>query len=177
MTNIWSNLRERHLNRNLYSIFSDIEEKIAYFALYNLSRQIQGFLLYNPQGDKLARNDEKGRYYTCVPPKEKLPKPPVIWGLESWYFSPRILFIVEGVFDACRIHNEGYTAIAALSNDPENLKNWFKMIPRKKIAISDGDPGGQKLLKYGDIKASIITDKDLGDLTDLEVSDIVKNIL
>ena len=89
-----------------------------------------------------------------------------VWGLESLdIMSDDFVFIVEGIFDAARINEAGYPALAVLCNNPDiSLKNWLKTLPQKKIVIYDNDKAGRKLIKLGDFSYSVPVGKDINDL-------------
>jgi DNA primase len=76
------------------------------------------------------------------------------------------VFITEGIFDAARIQEAGYPALAVLSNNPGNsLKSWLKTLIQKKIVIYDNDKAGKKLIKVGDFAYTVPNGKDANDLT------------
>lgn len=72
-----------------------------------------------------------------------------VWGLDL-YDPYSKLYIVEGIFDACKPHNMGLNCIAVLGSNPSNLSSWIKTLPNYKIAIGDGDKAGKVLTTYGD---------------------------
>ena len=89
-------LHSRYFSMNLHRAWLD--EGVATFPLWNLSGQLVGYQQYRPFADKKAKNDPReGRYFT------RLSRDRVgVWGLESWQFSD-VLFLCEGVFDACKV--------------------------------------------------------------------------
>lgn len=97
-----------------------------------------------------------------------------VWGLETFYYRHDILFVVEGLFDAVRLHNLNLPAIAVLSNDPKAMKPWRRTLPRHVVCICDGDKAGRKLGKLGDEAVFLPEGRDLGDMTDAEVYEVVK---
>ena len=97
-------LLERGLNPELYTVSWD--EETACFALWNLSGQWVGYQQYRPFAPKTCHNDPReGRYFTWA--KNRL----AVWGLETWDFRQDLLFVTEGVFDACKLHNLGLPEI------------------------------------------------------------------
>jgi hypothetical protein len=165
---IQSHLKERHLNVTLYPWSHD--GYVASFLLFNLSGQLVGYHNYRPFAAKNQKNDPKtSRYYTYITNKALSP-----WGLESYNWRNDVLFLTEGIFDACRLHNLGLPAIATLSNDPKKLASWLRIIPRRKIAICDNDRAGQELAKFADTPVYLTGTKDLGELTDKEVEDVIR---
>ena len=136
------------------------------FPLFNLSGKMIGYQKYNPSLPKLRGNDPKQmRYYTWVTKSAvgKLSEL-AVWGLETVSWDDSLLFITEGVFDACRLHWNGLPAVAVLSNNPVNLASWLRTLPSTKIACVQGDAGGKQLAKYGDRQVWLPTGKDVGDL-------------
>jgi hypothetical protein len=160
-------LLERYLNPDLYTVSWD--DETASFALWNLSGQWCGYQQYRPFAPKTLRNDPRGgRYFTWA--KDRL----VVWGLESWDFRKDVLFVTEGVFDACRLHNLGLPAIAVLANDPKRIRPWLGSLARHTVAVCDADDAGVKLGKLCDQAVTTALGKDLGDMTTLQVLDFVK---
>jgi hypothetical protein len=158
-----AHLRERHLDTSLYNWSHD--GSVASFLLFNLSGQLVGYHNYRPFAPKNQKNDHKtSRYYTYITNKALSP-----WGLETFQWRRDILYLTEGIFDACRLHNFGLPAIATLSNDPKKLANWLYCIPRRKIAICDNDAAGQKLAKFADEQIVLTGTKDLGDMEDVSI--------
>jgi len=165
MSALIKHLTERHMDIALYKCVLDENANIVVFFLYNLSGQIVGYHQYRPHGPKTQQNDPKdGRYYTFL--KDNLG----VWGLDQCDFETgRYLYITEGIFDACRLHNIGLNAIAVLSNDPKRLRPWLKALNVPTIAVCDGDAAGKKLANSAK-RAIILPDgRDLGDMTYDEV--------
>ena len=97
-----------------------------------------------------------------------------VWGLESWYAS-NTLYVTEGVFDAVRLVSLGLSAVAALSNDPDDSTlRWFWMVRRFRpvVVVRDNDNAGAKLAKLGHVDVTT-GEKDLGDSTWDEVWRVV----
>ena len=162
MKTVEEHLRDRHLNLELHRPMVDEENRVATFFLYNLSGQLCGYQQYRPEGLKQRQNHAReGRYYTY----RKQPTL-ALWGVESLHLSPNVVFVTEGVFDACRLTEKGYSAVAVLSNNTGwDLRNWLTMLNRKVVAVCDNDDAGRKLAKFGDC-CVFTTDKDLGDSSD-----------
>jgi DNA primase len=126
--------------------------------LYNLSGQVVGYQQYRPEGEKKPQNNPKeGKYFTYRR-KDTL----AVWGVESLALNSKVIFLTEGVFDACRLTKLGGTALAVLTNNPSpDLRNWLRMLNRKVVAVCDNDTAGKKLAKFGD--ESVFTEgSDLG---------------
>ena len=156
------------MDLNLHRPFVDEEERVATFWLYTPDLRSVGYHQYRPEGEKKLPNDFKnGKYFTW----RKGYHP---WGVESLRLSPSVVFLTEGVFDACRFTNLGYSALAVLSNDPQSdLKNWLTMLNRKVVAVCDNDAAGKRLAKFG--HEAVFTDqKDLGDESGEFVMNLIK---
>ena len=169
MKTILEHLKERHVDLELHRPMIDEVERTATFYLYNLSNQIVGYQQYRPESDKTRNNHPKlARYFTY----RKQPTL-AVWGLESLYLTPHIVFLTEGIFDAARLTERGYSALAALTNNPtKDLRNWLGMLNRKVVAVCDNDAAGRRLAKFGDV-AVFTEDKDLGEADDEFVTRLV----
>lgn len=170
METILEHLKGRHVDLNLHHPVIDENERVATFYLYNLSGCIIGYQQYRPDRDKTRNNHPKeARYFTyCKQPTL------AVWGLESLHLTPNVVFLTEGIFDAVRITERGYSAIAALTNNPtKDLRNWLGMLNRKVVAVCDNDLAGRRLAKFGDF--SVFTeDKDLGEANDEFVTNLLR---
>ena len=162
MYTILEHLKGRHVDLNLHRPWIDEDERVAVFYLYNLSGSIIGYQQYRPDADKMKDNHPKeGRYFTY----RKQPTL-AVWGVESLHLTPHVVFLTEGVFDAARLTERGYSALAALTNNPtKDLRNWLSMLNRKVVAVCDNDAAGRRLAKFGDV-AVFTEDKDLGEADD-----------
>lgn len=172
-TKLSEHLKRRHLNINLYSGIY-ISNDTATFALWNLSGQMVGYQTYNPCGVKKQRGvnfGEEFKYFTWITKQHRC-RSLAVWGLETMAYKPNILFLTEGIFDACRLHNHNMPALAVLGNNPASLCNWLQMIPRYIIAILDPDDSGLKLAKYANAFHKM-KDCDLGDAPEHTVQQIV----
>lgn len=177
-------LKERGIDPEMTRVIIDEELGDTYFFLYNLTGQMVGYQKYNPSYPKKGQNktvDPKLVKYFCWVGDEDVNKKIAVWGLESYTFTDRYLFITEGIFDIARAHQAGYPGIAVLCNDPNpQLRYWLETLPQIKIVIYDNDRAGEKLKKLGDYCYSIENGKDLNDLSPEEakvfLDDIIKNI-
>ena len=169
METLVEHLKKRHLDLELHRPVLDLENDVATFYLWNLSGQLCGYQQYRPEGEKKPQNNPKqGKYFTY----RKQPTL-AVWGVESLHLSPNVVFLTEGVFDACRMTERGYSALAVLSNNTGwDLKNWLGMLNRKVVAVCDNDDAGRKLAKFGDV-AVFCEDHDLGDSTEEFVNTLV----
>jgi hypothetical protein len=139
-----------------------IEEGVsATFAMWNFSGQMVGYQKYEPGAPRLHNNGEHTRYHTWFGENKV-----GVWGLESVDWRGGDLFLVEGVFDSCRLSWHGLQSIAVLSNDPKHLRNWISVLPHKLIAVCDGDSAGKKLAKYGNEVIYLPEKEDVGLLSD-----------
>lgn len=170
MDTLSEHLRKRHLDCTLHHPVLDEVERVATFFLWNLSGQLVGYQQYRPEGEKKPQNNPKlGKYFTY----KKQPTL-AVWGVESLHLTPHLVFLTEGLFDAARLTERGFSALAVLSNDPTpELHNWLACLPRRrKVAVCDNDKAGLKLAKFGD-EAIFTAEKDLGDSTDDEVTNLL----
>lgn len=179
MTDLHDHLQSRHCNTEWYSCTIDPEEGVATFLLWNLSGQLVGYQQYRPDADKSVDNHPRlGRYYTrlgCEDESAKVKRAKHrmgVFGLES-YHNPGPLYVVEGVFDAVRLHNVGLATIAVLQNDPKKLKGWLRSLGRDTVAVCDGDAAGRKLAKMCDQVFFVAEGRDLGDLSEQELEEFV----
>jgi hypothetical protein len=168
--NLIDHLKNRHLNLSLHPTILDSTENVATFILYTLTGKLAGYQRYRPLGEKKQFNHPKfGKYYTY-----RKQKTISFWGMESYFISDGPIFICEGVFDAARFTNRGYTALATLANNPpKDYRNWLNCIPRKKIVICDNDSAG-KMLRRLSVHSEIVSiGKDLGDAPEDYVSYLI----
>jgi hypothetical protein len=169
METLVEHLKKRHLDLELHRPVLDLENDVATFYLWNLSGNFCGYQQYRRFGEKKPQNNPKsGKYFTYR-------KQPTlgVWGVESLHLSPHVVFLTEGVFDACRLTEKGYSALAVLSNNTgTDLKNFLFMLNRKVVAVCDNDTAGRKLAKFGDVSV-FCEDHDLGDSTDEFVNTLV----
>ena len=152
-------LKSRHLDLELHRPVLDEVEGVATFYLWNLSGQLVGYQQYRPLGEKKPQNNPKeGKYFTYRNQPTQ-----TVWGVESLYLSPSVVFVCEGVFDAARLTERGFSALAVLSNNPNSdLRNWLTCLNRRVVTVCDNDSAGLRLAKFGDC-CVFTTDKDLGD--------------
>jgi hypothetical protein len=168
MDTVLEHLKGRHLDVDLHHPMIDEDERVATFFLYDLAGRAAGYHQYRPEGEKKLPNDFKnGKYFTFR--KGYLP-----WGVESLSLTPHVVFLTEGIFDAARLTERGYSALAALTNDPQrDFKNWLNLLDRKVVAVCDNDNAGRRLAKFGDV-AVFTEDKDLGESDDAFVTRLLK---
>jgi len=157
----------RYFDPDLYNCSWD--EEVMSVICFNLAGQLCGFQNYRRGAPKQQSNDPKESRYFTYRPKHTL----VSFGLETLSYRDDVVFLTEGLFDACRLHNLGLPAIATLSNDPKMLSSWLRTLLQTKVAVCDGDKAGKKLAKLGDYVITMPEETDLGDMTDDEVRETV----
>lgn len=158
-----SHLEDRHVNFEVHKPV--LTEELACFFLYNLSGQLVGYQRYNPSfpsafpGDGKQSNLRDRRYYNYVSPGQM-----GIFGLESFHLDVPCVFVVEGVFDACRLTNRGACALAMLTNNPStSMRNFVLSLGKPVIAVCDDDKAGVKMRKVGHYHETVQGSKDLGE--------------
>ena len=178
-----THLKYRRIDPEKTNIVIDEESGDTFFFLYNLSGQMTGYQKYNNlydkkgQSAKILDDQKKTKYYNCVG-DESVGKKLAVYGLESYNFTDRYLFITEGIFDIARVHEAGYPGIAVLCNDPTpQLGNWLETLPQTKIVIYDNDRAGEVLRKFGNYSFSVSNNKDLNDLTPSEAKIFLDGII
>jgi hypothetical protein len=161
----------RYMNTDLHRVWLNEDEGVAVFPIWNLSDQLVGYQQYRPDGIKVPSNNPlEGRYFTRIKDGKV-----GVWGLESWNLS-NTLFVTEGIFDACRLTNHGYSAICVFGNDvSKTAASWLWMVRQTRcvVAVCDNDAAGRRLAKYGHV-SHVVEAGDLGDATDEYVADLVK---
>jgi hypothetical protein len=162
-----SHLESRGLDVSQYALSWDADT--VSFMLFNLTGQLVGYQNYRPDAEKRPSNDPRlSRYFTWC--RNNI----AVWGLETYHWRTDVLFIAEGVFDACKLHNLGLPAVAVLSNNPVQLKNWLACVPRRIIAVCDDDAPGRALGKLANLAITCEQGQDLGDMTQTQVIDFIK---
>lgn len=170
MQSLTEHLLSRHMNLQLHHPVLDEVEDVATFYLWNLSGKLCGYQQYRRFGEKKPNNNPKeGKYFT----HRKLPTV-TVWGVESLHLSPNVVFVTEGVFDACRMTNVGYSAVAVLGNDPPyDVGQWLNALGRKVVVVADNDKAGLNLAKFGQY-VEFTDEKDLGDSDQFYVNFLVE---
>lgn len=171
--NLVEHLKSRHLDLELHRPVLDLENNVATFYLYNLSGQLVGFQQYRPLASKAPNNHPReSRYFTY----RKQPTL-ALFGVESLHLTPDVVFLTEGVFDACRLTELGVSALAVLSNDPTpQLHEFLKCLNRRVVVVADNDAAGRKLAKFGH-DVVFCEEKDLGDSSEEFVRELVYKYL
>ena len=170
-TDMVQHLKDRHLNTSIYTGLC-VGESVTVFPLWNLSGQMVGYQQYRPNGSKCERRNPKlGKYFTRIS-KSAL----TAWGLDSLDQSDRRIYLLEGVFKACRFHNLGMNALATLSNNPVHLTGWLRSLGYELYSVCDGDVAGSKLMKYGDKGIELPNGAYVDDMTPSEFAKFVRFI-
>lgn len=170
---VTEHLKSRHLDLHLHKVW--ISEKLycASFPIWNLSGQLLGYQRYRPGASKALNNDPReGRYFTRLVDGDV-----GVWGLESWSLSST-LFIAEGIFDAARLTERGYSAICTFSNDVSPaLARWLWITRQNRyvVAVCDNDAAGSKLAKYASTSHVVYGSKDIAEASDDYVSTFLKD--
>lgn len=173
---IEAHLASRGVDPTKTRVIMDKKSGVATFLLFNLSGKMVGYQEYNPREQKVRNN--AGRYFTYIMGKKK-EKEIGVWGTETITKSKNYLFLVEGIFDAVKVHNAGEPCIAMLGNaSNKGIKSWFSILRKKLIVIYDDDQGGKQLRKYGHYSFTCPAPyNDLGDMPQNEVNDFIQSIL
>lgn len=173
--NVKEHLLNRSVNLELYSksLVVSEEEQTATFLLWNLSGQLVGFQQYRPEKPKMSKelNPRELRYFTYVSKAENNGQQLVAFGLELLNYNDKNLFVVEGVFDAVKLHNLGLNALAVLSCDPKPLKSWLWSMGFNVVPVCEGDKAGKKLKKLSN-NGDFFELEDNVDLGDMNPSDV-----
>lgn len=163
---IVAHLKRRGLDPKKTRVILDKETDSAVFLLFNLSGQLIGYQQYNPAGSKKGKEGidrETAKYWTWVT-REGNKRALAVWGLETMDDRP-FVFLVEGIFDAVKLHNADFPALAVLGNNPKMLASWLKVLNKQIIVIADNDKAGNKLKKLGNIALTTPEPyKDLGEM-------------
>lgn len=163
-------LLSRGLDSTKYRVFLNEEEGVATLLLWNLSGQLVGYQVYRPSADKTKKNNpHDGRYFTYVSSGQD-----AIFGLE-YLTEEGPIFVVEGTFKAIKLLNLGFNAIAILGSTPKRMKPFFSILSetRKLVAIGDNDKAGYSLVVT--VGQGTQSTRDLDEMSDQEVLDLVKS--
>jgi hypothetical protein len=171
-------LRSRGMDSAKTYVVVDEASNVATFLLFNLTGQLVGYQQYRPDADKKVGNDPSlARYFTYVGSEGK-GKKLAVWGLETVEWTDDYLFVVEGIFDAVKVHNAGHPCIAVLCNDPRPMKAWFKAMGKHVIAVLDRDAAGNKLRNIANANVVVPEPyKDLGDMPQEEATRFIDHAL
>lgn len=179
-------LLSRGCNPDDYNVILDEENQIATFLLYTLTGKLAGYQQYRPNKEKNVSKARaiygkdldlrQLRYYTIVREKEF-----TFFGFDRFDWKHGPIYVVEGIFDAVRLHNIGVNAIAVFGNNPIWLPALREALPHEMIAICDCDmtdnpdqtPPGMMLSWYTDRYIVCPPGKDPGDMTEQELQEMI----
>ena len=179
MTTLLTHLKNRYVNTELYKgLTVSEEEQTATFFLWNLSGQLVGYQEYKPGRPKMDNrlSPRELRYFTYVTKLDPKRQMHAVFGLELLNKNNKVLFVVEGIFDAVRLHNLGLNCLAMLGCNPKQMKTWLWSMHYEVVPVCEGDKAGKKLKKLSNNGRSLFLPEglDLGDMTDAEVLDTFK---
>lgn len=153
--------------------YVDTGSEVITFPLWTTNGKLVGYQRYDWRADKLRSNDTKGKYYTYRD-KNILS----CWGIDcNDLTSAEDLFVVEGIWDAISVINTGRRCVAVLSNNPQNLKTWFRTLPCRTVALCDGDKAGKMLSRVCDKAITMPQGVDCNDMSLLELNEYLKEKL
>lgn len=163
MLDMERHLRERHFDSARYSgVYVDTDRLTV--GLWDLSGRLVGYQVYRPDRPKTRQDNPRDmRYFTFVSRYGGRAPALGVWGLET-VTGRRPLLVCEGVFDACRLHQEGFDAVAVLGNNPRHLAGWLSLLPQTTVAVCDDDAAGRMLARVTDT-AVHLRDGDAGSVS------------
>lgn len=154
----------------------DYESEIIRFPVWALNGALIGYQRYVWFAPKIRSNDSEGRYITKI---REAHQKTAFWGLEYFDKTPKILFVTEGIWDAIRCINAGYSCIAAFTATPsKQLKAYLRLLNphRPIVVICDNDDAGKKLAKLGDFSFTPSTGKDMSDMSPEQAQEFLDRI-
>lgn len=132
---IRSHLKQRHLDVDMYHCHVDDDAGKVTFWLADDRMQLAGMLQYYPHGSK-STTDENSKYFSKASKNRMVP----LFGMETFHWSPDVIFLSEGAFDSVRLANRGYTSLAMLSsNVHQRTRNWITSRGRRTVFVRDND--------------------------------------
>ena len=172
MTQLRQHLCNRGLDFDKFDYRVSMTDSLAYFFLYNLSGQLTGYQKYNPDGEKGFRaskkNDKtwKAKYYTY-----KTENTLAFYGAYSYnVYKP--LFLVEGIFDAIKIINNGASCFALLTSSPsKQMAGFLNTLPNKKYIIDDNAGHAKKTFRHV-VAERLLPPSEYGDVGDMPQDEV-----
>lgn len=168
-------LKSRSVDLSLYPDVHVCEaENVVTYPLWNLSGQMVGYQQYRPdapKNDKSLRPSQL-RYYTWLSKPDGKSAALTGWGLPLLNSKKKYLLLVEGVYDAVKLHNLGVNALALLACDPKPLKSWLWSLGYHVVPVCEGDKAGKKLAKLSNcgLVEYLPDGVDLGDMSQEDVN-------
>lgn len=175
-------LLARGMNPSEYRVCLDEETQTATFLLFTLTGSLAGYQSYKPHSVKNTSEGRKSgfkpqdlKYFTYVSRDEtKTQFSAAVFGMEKFDWRKPKLYVVEGVFDAVKLHNLGLNAVAVLCNNPKHLRPFFKALSMRVVGVLDNDPGGMALAKVCDEHFLCPEGRDPGDMTTDELKELLQ---
>jgi hypothetical protein len=165
---IHAHLYARGFDPSKYRVDIDEINGCATFLLWNRLGQLVGYQRYTPRYPKSGVKDpHKLAYFTWASKPHH-----TIWGWEYIPQNCNALYITEGIFDAIKICNAGFSAIALLGNaGSPAVRQYLSYLQFPRIAICDNDNAGKELAKAADFWYTVPSGyKDLGEMPQEEVN-------
>jgi hypothetical protein len=173
VTTLAKHLESRGLLPMHKNIVIDEESGVATFFLFSQTGKFLGYHSYRPSGPKAREgkgfNPKDLKYYTHAVPGE-LP----FFGTESLLFHDKLLFLVEGVFDAVKFHALELPCLAVLGNDPLRLRSYLRATGRMVVGFCDNDLAGMNLARSCNVYFKA-PGKDAGEMTKQELKEQLLN--
>lgn len=151
-------LKSRKLNIERYFNISYDCDSVT-FPLYSVTKNLIGYQRYTPNAEKKKRNE--GKYYTHFSSGNY-----GFWGTETLEYKGPI-FLCEGIFKSCSLHNFDLCSLAVLGNDPKQIVSQLKLLGREIITVPDPDKAGNKLKKFGHLNIDL--DIPLDEMYDIDI--------
>ena len=167
-----AHLKDRYFDLHRYTTVTiDDDTNEVTLSLWNLSGQMVGYQVYNPNKPKkqVGKDPRSAKYFTYVSEGQN-----AVWGLETVRWRDSFFFLTEGVFDACRFHHHNMPAVAVLGNNPTHLHSWLKSMPNLSVAAVQGDKAGLHLALHAKAAVYLPEGKDVGELTDYEFNNLFR---
>lgn len=168
---IRTHLKHRHLDVDMYHCHVDDEADKVTFWLANDRMQLAGILQYYPLGSK-DTTDQNSKYFSSSSKEGMVP----LFGMETFHWSPDVIFLSEGAFDSVRLANRGYTSLAMLSsNVHKRTRNWITSRGRRTILVRDNDhllkskKRERDHIKYFVDEIYIPSAEDMGEMSEDEI--------
>jgi hypothetical protein len=174
MTELERHLLSRGCDPKRYACHLDNEEFVATFMLYAPGTgKLVGYQQYRPFAPKTSDAAAKGlarqslRYFTHDVEGEL-----ALFGTETLSMYDGPVYLVEGIFDAVKLHALGLACLAVLGNGavPKRgvkgspLQNQLRAMNRRVVGVLDNDKAGEALAELCD-EVFVCTAKDPGDMT------------
>jgi hypothetical protein len=164
-----NHLRQRGLMLEKYSdVFVSETDGVVTFLLWNLSGQLVGYQVYNPNGSKKERTNLKNmKYRTQVGSSFHQP----VWGLNTIRPETKTVFLVEGVFDAAKLHAAGFAALAIFSSaGSKQLINFLNLLPYQLVSILDNDDSKKSFSAFSDVV--LVTPSPYKDVGEMPIEEL-----